>query len=523
MSTNSVSTASSEQNTVQYAHPNAGNQSANTSMASEKSDSSRPPLHYPTVCVQVPRAPASQVSTPPSGVSYAVPYPKPIQYSATQLHYENMKHRCKMLDAENQRLMRVQNELISDANRRVEMHVNEIRMLKEDNKKLTATNKELRDLCCYLDDDRQKTRRLAREWQKFGRYSSQVMKQEMSIYQQRLRELEERHNEVLRENDELKQLCLYLDEQRQRYGVYRTEDDRESEDLGCGSSERSEECDDSKEICDNPSINQQKELALRMICQRVETPAAASRLSSVDQTADAERLVNYIQSLEGRIKQLERASQQNGLWRSACTLASDSDEKTIIDRCDELCRDVMSEKITPPEHKTLQISTCSTMTTSGTTYASSETDMESAVYVMGDEVDEIGALEVRSLTRIEEDGEDKVKSVDDVEEKSAQLPPAIAPLSESLLNVGRLSLTNSDLSLSLNESADEALPRCSSSSAVPLTSVRSPRFTWKSSLFRKPFNVNESGRECSDSSRISVDRKLPLSCTNTDRCGITAV
>ncbi|VDN30503.1 unnamed protein product [Cylicostephanus goldi] len=78
-------------------------------------------LHYPSVCVQVPRAPASQVSTPPSGVSYAIPYPKPIQYSATQLHYENMKHRCKMLDSENQRLMRVQNELIMDANRRVEV------------------------------------------------------------------------------------------------------------------------------------------------------------------------------------------------------------------------------------------------------------------------------------------------------------------------------------------------------------------------------------------------------------------
>ncbi|ETN77343.1 hypothetical protein NECAME_11127 [Necator americanus] len=193
MSTISVSTASTEQTTVQSAHPNVENQSANTSMTSEKSDSSRPSLHYPTVCVQVPRAPASQLSSPPSGVSYAVPFPKPIQYSAAQLHYENMKHRCKMLDAENQRLMRVQNELISDANRRVEkskssatatflhplelaiggrnvtkedltrlsllqyisfvlscwgeMHVNEIRMLKEDNKKLTATNKVMNDSC----------------------------------------------------------------------------------------------------------------------------------------------------------------------------------------------------------------------------------------------------------------------------------------------------------------------------------------------------------------------------------------
>ncbi|VDM77483.1 unnamed protein product, partial [Strongylus vulgaris] len=430
MSTKSGSTASTEQNTVQYANPYLGQQSANTSMASEKSDASRPTLHYPTVCVQVPRAPASQVSAPPSGVSYAIPFPKPIQYSATQLHYENMKHRCKMLDSENQRLMRVQNELILDANRRVEnskwefievqnfdfqMHVNEIRMLKEDNKKLTTTNKELRDLCCYLDDDRQKTRRLAREWQKFGRYSSQVMKQEMSLYQQRLREVEERHNETLRENEELKQLCLYLDEQRQRYAVYHAEDDKESEDLGCGSSERSEECDDSKDVCDNPSINHQKEHTLRMLCQRIGTPADDStHLSSVDQTADAERLVNYIQSLEGRIKQLERASQQTGLWHSACTLLSESDEKTIIDRCDELCNETNLEKVAPLNHKAMQISSCSTMTTSGTTYASSETDMESAVYVMGDETDEIGALEVRSLTRIEEDGEDKEKSQDDI-------------------------------------------------------------------------------------------------------------
>ncbi|ETN77342.1 hypothetical protein NECAME_11126 [Necator americanus] len=206
----------------------------------------------------------------------------------------------------------------------------------------------------------------------------------MSIYQQRLREVEERHNEVLRENEELKQLCLYLDEQRQRYAVYHGEDDKESEDLGCGSSERSEECDDSKEVCDT-SINQQKELALRMICQRVDTAGATSQLSSLDQTAETERLVNYIQSLEARIKQLERASQQNGLWHSACTLVSENDEKTIIDRCDELYNDTIPEKITPLNNKTMQISSCSTMTNSGTTYASSETDMESAVFVMGDE------------------------------------------------------------------------------------------------------------------------------------------
>lgn len=57
------------------------------------------------------------------------------------------------------------------------MHLREIRLVKEENKRLKNENKELRDLCCFLDDDRQRTRRLSREWQRFGRYTSNVMKQ----------------------------------------------------------------------------------------------------------------------------------------------------------------------------------------------------------------------------------------------------------------------------------------------------------------------------------------------------------
>lgn len=423
---------------MQYA---CATQPANSSMESDRSGSSRPSLHYPTVCVQIPpRTPASSLSTPPGVVSYAVPYAKPTQYSASHLQYENMKHRCKMLDEENQRLMRLQNELVADANHRVEMHLNEIRMLKEDNKKLTGTNKELRDLCCFLDDDRQKTRRLAREWQKFGRYTTHVMKQEISQYQQRLRELEAQQAKVLHENEELKQLCLYLDEQRHHVSAYRTEDDRESEDLGCGSSERSEDCDDLKDLCETPSINQQKENTLRLLCQRLGT-SAASQSASIETNAHTERLVDYIQSLEERIKQLEGASRQSGIWHSACTLETDSDERTVIDRCEELSSDMLLGKSRP---RTMQSSYCSTLTTSGTTYASSETDMESAVYVMGNETDELdNTLEVRSLNRIDEDSEGKEKAADEIEEQSAQLPPAIAPLSESLLNVSRLSLDDS--------------------------------------------------------------------------------
>ncbi|WKY13894.1 hypothetical protein Q1695_004608 [Nippostrongylus brasiliensis] len=475
MSTASVSTASSEHNTVQYA---CSTQPANTSVDSEKSSSSRQSLqHYPTVCVQIPpRAPAALVSAPPGVLSYAVPYPKPIQYSASQLQFENMKHRCKMLDEENQRLMRLQHELVTDANRRVEMHVNEIRMLKEDNKKLTSSNKELRDLCCFLDDDRQKTRRLAREWQKFGRYTTHVMKQEIAIYQQRLRELEARQSEVLCENEELKQLCLYLDEQRQRLSAYRTEDDRESEDLGCGGSERSEDCDDHKDLCETPSINQQKENTLRLISQRHEN-YGSNQQSSLERNRHTDQIVNYIQSLEERIKQLEGASRQSGLWHSACTLASDSDERTIIDRCEELSSHLL-EKSRANDHRAMQMSYCSTMTTSGTTYASSETDMESAVYVMGDEIDGVDSnLEVRTLPCIEEDSEEKEKPVDEVEQQCAQLPPAIAPLSESLLNVSRLSMEDSK-SPANNDSTDgreDSPNRC---------------FSPASSFLRRPQRIN---------------------------------
>ena len=55
----------------------------------------------------------------------------------------------------------------------------EIRSLKEVNQRLQDDNQELRDLCCFLDDDRQKSRKLAREWQRFGKYTATVMKQEV--------------------------------------------------------------------------------------------------------------------------------------------------------------------------------------------------------------------------------------------------------------------------------------------------------------------------------------------------------
>lgn len=82
------------------------------------------------------------------------------------------------------------------------------------NQKLQEDNQELRDLCCFLDDDRQKGKRVSREWQRLGRYSAGLMRKEVAIYLQKLKELEKRQVEVIRENMELKEVCLMLDEER---------------------------------------------------------------------------------------------------------------------------------------------------------------------------------------------------------------------------------------------------------------------------------------------------------------------
>lgn len=86
--------------------------------------------------------------------------------------------------------------------------------LQDINQKLQEDNRELRDLCCFLDDDRQKGKRVSREWQRLGRYSASIMRKEVTLYLQKLKELELRQEEVIRENMELKELCLLLDEEK---------------------------------------------------------------------------------------------------------------------------------------------------------------------------------------------------------------------------------------------------------------------------------------------------------------------
>ncbi|KAM3606883.1 uncharacterized protein V6R79_025085 [Siganus canaliculatus] len=127
---------------------------------------------------------------------------------------EELVRRLRRAETEKRGVIVEHGNLMREVNRRLQQHLNEIRSLKDVNQKLQEDNQELRDLCCFLDDDRQKGKRVSREWQRLGRYSAGLMRKEVAIYLQKLKELEQRQVEVIRENVELKEVCLMLEEER---------------------------------------------------------------------------------------------------------------------------------------------------------------------------------------------------------------------------------------------------------------------------------------------------------------------
>uniref|UniRef100_UPI00358F41B7 coiled-coil domain-containing protein 85B-like n=1 Tax=Myxine glutinosa TaxID=7769 RepID=UPI00358F41B7 len=107
-----------------------------------------------------------------------------------------------------------QQTTIKEVNRTLQVHLQEIRALKEANLRLQGENHELRELCCFLDDDRQKSKKAATEWHRFGRHAVGMFGPEIAAQLERLRELERRQEQVLRNNQELTDICLMLDEER---------------------------------------------------------------------------------------------------------------------------------------------------------------------------------------------------------------------------------------------------------------------------------------------------------------------
>ncbi|XP_072218533.1 coiled-coil domain-containing protein 85C-B isoform X4 [Leuresthes tenuis] len=131
---------------------------------------------------------------------------------------DDLVRKLRRVDGEKMNLMIEHGNMMKDINRRLQVHLHEIRNLKEINQKLQDDNHELRELCCFLDDDRQKGKKLSREWQRFGRYTASAMWKEVGTYMMKLKELEANQETVLRENSELKEIVLMLDEERNGAG-----------------------------------------------------------------------------------------------------------------------------------------------------------------------------------------------------------------------------------------------------------------------------------------------------------------
>ncbi|XP_061183517.1 coiled-coil domain-containing protein 85C-B-like [Saccostrea echinata] len=268
----------------------------------------------------VPSAGSSARSTPVPTQNSPGPGPyKPItpsQYGASigkqsdeelrRKGVEDLLRMVRRLESENRSIIAEHSGIIKDVNRRIQVYNLEMRGLKDINQKLQDDNQELRDLCCFLDDDRQRSRKLAREWQRFGRYTASVMRSEVSAYQDKLKALESKQDELISENMELKELCLYLDQERVHFTQTRDDGDGSSNSTTAGN----EESVQSPQI---PDVAVTNELNRRDSGQ------------------------GYIQQLETQVKQLEK--EKSVLQKTAQRFPSSTNDK---------------QSLSPPSHQQLR-------------------------------------------------------------------------------------------------------------------------------------------------------------------------
>jgi len=69
-----------------------------------------------------------------------------------------------------------------------------------------SNNDDLKDLCALLDEERQKMHELAEQWKQFGTNTIQKLECQVVDYQGKLNELEQRQILLIQENQSLKSL-----------------------------------------------------------------------------------------------------------------------------------------------------------------------------------------------------------------------------------------------------------------------------------------------------------------------------
>ncbi|XP_052273718.1 uncharacterized protein LOC127873779 isoform X2 [Dreissena polymorpha] len=234
---------------------------------------------------------SGSVSSTSSARSTPVPTYKPITPSSSLLALsktpdEDFRRKSndellqiiRRLEAENRNVVAEHSSILKDVNKRMQILLLELRGLKDINQSLQDDNQELRDLCCFLDDDRQRGRKLAKEWQRFGRYTASVMRSEVSAYQEKLKELEVKQQELITDNLDLKELCLYLDQERLRASQPRDEGDGSSSSTVAGNEDQ------------QPDI---------------ELVPMSELQDNADKTADSD----YVRKIDNRLKNIEKEKQ----------------------------------------------------------------------------------------------------------------------------------------------------------------------------------------------------------------------
>ncbi|XP_073514493.1 coiled-coil domain-containing protein 85B [Phyllobates terribilis] len=125
---------------------------------------------------------------------------------------EELVRKLREEEAEKMAALIQRGRLIKEVNRQLQGHLTEIRELKQVNHRLQEENRELKDFCCFLDDDRLKSKKLASEWQLFGYHAAKVLREDLGGYLKKLSELERRQDELVRENSCLSEVFLALEE-----------------------------------------------------------------------------------------------------------------------------------------------------------------------------------------------------------------------------------------------------------------------------------------------------------------------
>ncbi|XP_043553070.1 coiled-coil domain-containing protein 85C-A isoform X2 [Chiloscyllium plagiosum] len=225
--------------------------------------------------------------------------------------------RLRKSELERMSLMLEHGNLIKDVNRRLQLHLHEIRGLKDINQRLQDDNHELRELCCFLDDDRQKGKRLAREWQRFGRFAAAAVWKEVSASQHKLRELEAKQEALLQDNRELKEIALMLDDERHGAGSRSSIDSQSSltqlnggsatRDVGDGSSTSSTGSAGSPDHHHQQQQQQQHKAADKgppPIARSTDDLSAAPHHRSIPNGLN-DPASAYIRQLESKVKLLE--------------------------------------------------------------------------------------------------------------------------------------------------------------------------------------------------------------------------